>query len=481
MKQPRSKSETAEQLDDTDASVDYQNFENENLPGEEREREEDLEFVNPLFKQKPRLFNSTIDKIDDEDYSKLAFQNSATNTPKDSPIQTVKKKPEQIEMGVKNYGYMNENSSRPASWDSTLSAFNPYAIDTPIGEPVNARHPSVGMEMSESPPTHRQNSITKKSDYSSISDVNPYMTPTEKSPQYEDLAGIRNNHTNNKQIIPSSSKKMNMIYEPAVISRHSETYRKKTSVSEEGSYSDNSSYCHLMFTILIGILAIVALLIAFLVVFGVVSAKKCKECDVTTVSTGAATGGIDQKELDLQLAYIKGNLTLLQNVLHANSSVTIATLQRDLDAQKSLVASLTTQLNKQKQLTASLNQHINNFTVIKESLRGRQGFQGPPGAEGPQGRRGPAALGGEFKDCFYRPFPEQNNVTGINIDKATTISSVTVQKTEIAIGAYCSSNVGLHRQLNFDTVTYRCTCSGVRSSSVKFLDCTTHVFMCNVP
>lgn len=282
MKQPRSKSETLEQLDDADASVDYQNFENENLPGEGKEGEEDLEFVNPLFKQKPQLFNSTIDKIDGEDYSKLAFQNSAANTPKDSPIQTVKKKPEQIEMGVKNYGYMNENSSRPASWDSTLSAFNPYAIDTPIGEPVNGRHPSVGMEMSESPPTHRQNSITKKSDYSSISDVNPYMTPTEKSPQYEDLAGIRNSHTNNKQTVPSTSKKMNVIYEPAVISRHSETYRKKTSVSEEGSYSDNSSYCHLMFTILIGILAIVALLIAFLVVFGVVSAKKCKECDVTT-------------------------------------------------------------------------------------------------------------------------------------------------------------------------------------------------------
>ncbi|XP_057305159.1 uncharacterized protein LOC130642097 isoform X3 [Hydractinia symbiolongicarpus] len=473
MKQPRSKSETAEQLDDTDASVDYQNFENENLPGEEREREEDLEFVNPLFKQKPRLFNSTIDKIDDEDYSKLAFQNSATNTPKDSPIQTVKKKPEQIEMGVKNYGYMNENSSRPASWDSTLSAFNPYAIDTPIGEPVNARHPSVGMEMSESPPTHRQNSITKKSDYSSISDVNPYMTPTEKSPQYEDLAGIRNNHTNNKQIIPSSSKKMNMIYEPAVISRHSETYRKKTSVSEEGSYSDNSSYCHLMFTILIGILAIVALLIAFLVVFGVVSAKKCKECDVTTVSTGAATGGIDQKELDLQLAYIKGNLTLLQNVLHANSSVTIATLQRDLDAQKSLVASLTTQLNKQKQLTASLNQHVANITFI-EGPPGYNGTMGVIGAQGPEGP--PGSAGSNFSLCSY----EMASASGTPASSADVLDVIARSKKQdyVIVSAVCTTKNALFTSLQNIDDGYKCKCKGLLVEQKTSVICFVHWWEC---
>lgn len=252
------------------------------------------DFVNPLFKDKatpPEYTNKsalTEDINNTPAYDQLKFNKPRRALNPQSSIQSDSgKSPEEIEMGVSNYGYNNE-ALRSSSWDKNLVALTPYAVNTPVRDPVD---PLDARTHSLSTPEKRFSSTSKFSDYSTVSDENPYAAPSEKSPQYEDLAAMQAKRQNTQQhpnsLPPRNGKKMNMLYEPAVITSSHKEVHKTTSVGNpKGGYveEESTSYCHVVFTILVGIIGLIALVIAFMLVFGVISAKKCEECGGT--STG---------------------------------------------------------------------------------------------------------------------------------------------------------------------------------------------------
>jgi len=478
--QKRLNSKTDETSDELDGN--YKTLK-ENLPGEESiinnsdpDQETDLEYFNPVFKPRP-TYNTNLGVTDD--YDKLAFQNSTSKLDENSASN---KNNEEIEMlgGVSNYGYIDEKK-RPESWDQDLSAVNHYS--TAIRNPVNIpprRVPSVGMEMSESPPRDYTNSISKQSDYSSISEGNPYLVPGDKGPQYEDLAAMREQHKQQQQtgiITSSGSKKANMIYESAVITQKSEKYRKRTSIDEATGYDENSNYCHLICTILIGILAIVALLVIFLMVFGVINAK-CKDCDES--ATGPTTAAqAQQKDFSLQLQYLQGNLTQLKNEMTSNSSDVVKQLENELAEQKLLVESLTRSLNSQIAITSLLNNTASNITnnwpII---LQGEVGIDGPKGPNGTTGIQGENGIGISYSKCKHVSARTAVNVT---TDHASATASATksVQSGMITMGVFCSSKNALKKSYREVTNTLICICNGVTESS-EDIECVLNMFYCSV-
>jgi len=231
------------------------------------------DFVNPLYRDKS-LKDKNSDKPDN--YDSLEFQRTDSDNGKLSsrrgnrkpvPRTDITKPPgEEFEMGVSNYGYDNEKA-RPQSWDKSLSSFSPYAVDTPIGGPVNDRVNSLSA---------KRDSISKDSDYSFIGDENPYAAPSEKNPDYDTIPGQQRGRLPPPR---QGVRKNNLAYETAVI-KHKQVKTVKTDPEEGYAPDEGSSCCHVIFTILVGVIAVIALLIVFLLIFGVISAKKCKECDV---------------------------------------------------------------------------------------------------------------------------------------------------------------------------------------------------------
>ena len=200
----KNSSDTDIQLDGTDASTNY------NSLIEDIDNSIELEFKNPVFKLREAHYTGNNTQDDNEDYDRLNKPKIQPRPSPKIPDKQSKLKSDEIEMGVKNIGYANDKQQqRSQSWESNISALNPYAIDTAINQPpISTRPPSVGLEMSESPPNHRHSSISKQSNYSSINDVNPYITSHEKGPQYEDLGAMRLNMGINKG---SSSKKIKYV------------------------------------------------------------------------------------------------------------------------------------------------------------------------------------------------------------------------------------------------------------------------------
>ena len=269
------------------------------------------EFVNPLFKEltppdyiskeSPLSSSNSYDQLnfnskrqpDEKPKGERTLTNSSSNL---QPHQfqpftertDITKPPEEIEMGVGNFAFEDEHA-RNNSWQNSLTGFKPYAVNTPVSNPVNPLDTRMN---SMTIPEKRMSSNC--SDYSIASDENPYAAPSEKSPQYEDLAAmqakLQEEHDSKNAVLParnSNQKKRNMLYEPAVItsSKHKEV-RRTTSMGavepKEGyNVDDRTSYCHVIFTILVGIIALIAIVIVFLLVFGVISAKKCEECSVS--------------------------------------------------------------------------------------------------------------------------------------------------------------------------------------------------------
>ena len=192
-------------------------------------------------------------------------------------------------MGIKqvnDFGYVDK-FQRAGSFDGDLSAVNPYVINTALTHPMNIpgrhRSPSIGMEMSESPPRELTSS---KQPYSVIGELNPYMIPQETGGQYEDLTGVRNyhaNHSRSKEKRNSGESKRNVLYgatkptnnkkgNPLYESKSFPQKQSKQPCLEEGSNCNekNSNHCLFIFTMLIGLLATASLTIVFLLVFGII-------------------------------------------------------------------------------------------------------------------------------------------------------------------------------------------------------------------
>ena len=274
-----------EKNDQPDTVTKYKNFANRKL-SQTTDSSDDTtvgNFVNPIYRDKSLRSNtgSTLNKQNSESYDNLNFNRSDSqnnlNNGKQLPAKRtdITKPPprEEYEMGVQNRGYGDNEKTLPNSWDKNLTAFSPYAVDTPIGDPVNnSRDNSFSLS------THkRDDSISKKSDYSFIGEENPYAAPI-LSPAYDTIPGQQ------KGKLPpprQGTKKSNLTYESAVI-QHTQVKKKTSSPHpKEGSEAEEGSgCCQLIFTVLVGLIALVALVVVFLMVFGIVSAKKCKECDV---------------------------------------------------------------------------------------------------------------------------------------------------------------------------------------------------------
>ena len=189
---------------------------------------------------------------------------------------------------VNDFGYVDK-FQRAGSFDGDLSAVNPYVINTALTRPMNIpgrhRSPSVGMEMSESPP---RESTSSKQPYSVIGELNPYMIPQETGVQYEDLTVVRNYHANHSRTKEkrSGESKENILYgatkaannsgikkgNPLYESKSFPQKQSKQPSLEEGNdcNHENSNHCLIIFTILIGLLATASLTIVFLLVFGII-------------------------------------------------------------------------------------------------------------------------------------------------------------------------------------------------------------------
>ena len=197
-------------------------------------------------------------------------------------------------MGIKrvnDFGYVDK-FQRAGSFDGDLSAVNPYVINTALTRPMNIpgrhRSPSVGMEMSESPP--RESTASCKQPYSVIGELNPYMIPQETGGvQYEDLTVVRNyhaNHSRSKEKRNRGESKENILYgatqrtnnsgikkgNPLYESKSFPQKQSKEPSLEEGNdcNHENSNNCLVIFTILIGLLAAASLTIVFLLIFGII-------------------------------------------------------------------------------------------------------------------------------------------------------------------------------------------------------------------
>lgn len=285
--QQRATSKTDEDLGSAQFRASYTSFQNDSLPGEESSTDE-LEFVNPVFKQKinRRASNHGIE----EDYDKLSFDGRLSDY---SPSQRKNQQHKEIEMGIKgknNYGYVDE-FKREGSYEGDLSV-----VVCPLDTNVNRNRPNVETEMSESPPP--QSSLTRQP-YSAIAEPNSCTLPLEKGPQYEDLNVLRNKYAGRSDSIEkknNGNRKTNILYEQTQPKTNgggkkgnalyeSTNFAKKhknLSYEEANRYDDeDSNCCHVIFTIVIGLLAIAALLIIFLLVFGVIK-MDCKDCQEST-------------------------------------------------------------------------------------------------------------------------------------------------------------------------------------------------------
>ena len=228
------------------------------------------DFVNPLYRDKSLKDRNPENK---ENYDSLKFPRTESGNGQPPPRPTkrqpsprtdIKKPPEEeIEMGVSNYGYDTEKA-RPQSWDKSLSTFSPYAVDTPISGPVDERVNSLSV---------KRDSISKDSDYSFIGEENAYAGV--QNPDYDTIPGQKQGHLPPPR---QGKRKANLAYETAVIKHEVKTV--KTDPEEGYAADEGSSCCHVIFTILVGVLAVIALLMVFLLIFGVISAKKCKECNL---------------------------------------------------------------------------------------------------------------------------------------------------------------------------------------------------------
>ncbi|XP_066915616.1 uncharacterized protein [Clytia hemisphaerica] len=474
-----------EEKDQTDAAATkYKNFNNRKTSGSTVSSDDQNtvgEFINPVYRDSSikRDDQNNISQKDKEAYDSLNFRSDSKASQQNGhPARTDITKPpgEEIEMGVHNYGYGDNEKARPNSWDKSISTFSPYAVDTPIGGPVESQS-NTGLSVQD-----KRNSISKGSEYSFIGEENPYAAPSIKNPDYDTIPGLE------KGRLPpprQGTRKTNLAYESAVI-KHTEV-RKTVDKSPKEGYAaeEGSSCCHVIFTILVGLLALIAIVVVFLVVFGVISAKKCKECDVQVPSTDSQTGGQNgndaNKAILAEIEALRNNLTALHKAMAnnpkpVNQTGTIILLQNEVSQQKLHVQTLTNELAKQRNLTSSLNQTITSAEVIT----GPRGPQGPPGTNGTNGALGPTGPPGiNLEGCRKK---RKRGVQSLNLRLTTTGQWDT--KTEKIISASCTSKKAVSMQLisseddgvvDLPAGNYECEC---RMESITDGECVLHYWIC---
>lgn len=364
--------------DRTDAK--YKHFKNQSERGSQKSTASEIdqstigEFINPVFKPAENDKDKQFYDTPKTDYDSLSFSNNTENNNQQSPASKkptqktrtdITKPPEEYEMGVSNYGYHNENP-RPDSWNKSLS-FSPYAVDTPIGGPTEHRGSALSI------PAKRQSGSSKHSDYSFMSadPENPYAAPSDKISVYDTIPGQELAQKGQLPPPRQSTKKANLAYESAVI-KHTQVHREtmKPDNPKEGYAEDeHSNCCHTIFIVLVGIIALIALVMCFLLVFGTISVKKCKECDMVDVPrTAQQTGGNsgNNDALLREIETLRKNITALHETLSKmskpeNQTDKIVLLENELAGQRIQVASLTDELAKQKNVTKTLDQTTKNL------------------------------------------------------------------------------------------------------------------------
>ncbi|XP_066915617.1 uncharacterized protein [Clytia hemisphaerica] len=474
-----------EEKDQTDAAATkYKNFNNRKTSGSTVSSDDQNtvgEFINPVYRDSSikRDDQNNISQKDKEAYDSLNFRSDSKASQQNGhPARTDITKPpgEEIEMGVHNYGYGDNEKARPNSWDKSISTFSPYAVDTPIGGPVESQS-NTGLSVQD-----KRNSISKGSEYSFIGEENPYAAPSIKNPDYDTIPGLE------KGRLPpprQGTRKTNLAYESAVI-KHTEV-RKTVDKSPKEGYAaeEGSSCCHVIFTILVGLLALIAIVVVFLVVFGVISAKKCKECDVQVPSTDSQTGGQNgndaNKAILAEIEALRNNLTALHKAMAnnpkpVNQTGTIILLQNEVSQQKLHVQTLTNELAKQRNLTSSLNQ---TFEAKKLEKPGPVGLQGINGVNGTSGAPGPRGPGPNLKECTYVTKPSSRTIGDGDSIPDRLVVDYTFQNNEVIVGGYCSSSVTIDFELTLreQDNLYLCTCTNFKSGSSK-VDCHISLFRC---
>ena len=173
-------------------------------------------------------------------------------------------------MGVENYAYVDDNKS--GSWERNLSTYDSFSVDSEFTlKQVGGMHESSADGICLSFPSKPFNAASE----------NSYNILAEKGNQYEDLVVTQANYKSKFENVsrPLSTKKGNKLYEPT-INEPKTKYRTKNIKGFSAGVEDNSKRIYLVFSFLVAMIAITAAAMVFMILFGVISVKKCKECEL---------------------------------------------------------------------------------------------------------------------------------------------------------------------------------------------------------
>ncbi|XP_065656593.1 uncharacterized protein LOC136081993 [Hydra vulgaris] len=402
-------------------------------------------------------------------------------------------------MGLDNYAY--EEDHRLGSWDKTLPAFNSMKVDSEYD-------------------IKKSNDVQESSlDHNSICFVtkpyaeNSYSVLLEKGNHYEALqvtqATIKSKFQNDSRAL--SCKKTNSLYETTEIEPKTK-YRTKQIKGYSSGSEDNSKCIYLVFSVLVAIIAITSAVMVFMILFGVISVQKCKECNLFDPKSEKQTQINTNDNVKLKLQ----ELSEIRN------------LTSQLNEQKDLILSLTNQLKEQReqlQLLFKKNDEIANITyneikssktkfeikmkiffenqtnfidthknevsrnissIIKDfdwlkdqldqtnrsilNLTLREGIQGPQGHNGSEGPEGKSA---NFESCNYSTYSRGGAAT--NSLKNDILKGIKVDG--VIVGAFCTSNPLSQIRFYLENTIPICECIFQANPGSNY-ECRIHFWYC---
>ncbi|XP_047137899.1 uncharacterized protein LOC105845123 [Hydra vulgaris] len=338
-------------------------------------------------------------------------------------------------MGLDNYACEEDHRLKP--WDKTLPVFNSMKV----GSENDIRKSD---DVQESSLDHNSICFVTKPYVE-----NPYCVLPEKGKNYNERAPsqftIESRFQNNSRTL--LYKKTNSMYETTEVEPKIK-HRRKHIKGYFSGIEDNSKCSYLVFSVLVAIIAITSAVMVFMILFGVISVQKCKECklldlksekqtqinanddvksklkqlsedfNTTNVKTDDLYAKIvkDEIRIDNLTRQLNEQIKLLQLLIKKNDE--IANLTRDeiknftekleIDTKtvfESRINFIDVSLNKVSINISSINDdvywlknqlHQTNRSISNLTLR--EGIQGPRGYNGSEGRQGKSA---NFTSCRY--------------------------------------------------------------------------------